>query len=273
MHKPKLIVCDIDSTLVVKHQTLTPKAKACIKELKENGVYFGIVSGRPLYQIYESYKMWEYDDFDVTIGMNGSSIYDAINQKEYHYYAMKKEWLKETIDLMAPFSTNPSVYRKDYQLFLKEDELMKMYSELAGFKVKQADHIEELYSEETAKIMFRLDNEGQMAEVEEWIKKHPSPHYAGFKTQPMLIEFCDKRVNKGFALEKFCTLHNIDLKDVIAFGDTTNDNEMLELAGCGVCLLNGSEDTKAIADMITEKTCDDDGWADFVEKHILPLVR
>jgi hydroxymethylpyrimidine pyrophosphatase-like HAD family hydrolase len=32
---------------------------------------------------------------------------------------------------------------------------------------------------------------------------------------------------------------------------------------------NGSDDTKAIADAITEKTCDEDGWADYIEKNVL----
>lgn len=272
MHKPKLIICDIDSTLVVKHQTLTPKAKACIDYLRSHGVYFGIASGRPLYQIRESYLSWGYEEMDLTIGMNGSVIYDGITHEEHHYYVMKKEWLKETIDLMSKFETNPSVYKENSQLFYKEDETLKLYRTLTNMKVEVADCIEQLYEEETAKIMFRLDHEEQMEEVEKWIKDHPSEHYVGFKTQPSLIEFCDSRVSKKTALEKFCEMHAIDLKDVIAFGDTTNDNEMLEAAGIGVCMKNGSEDTKAIANIITEKACDDDGWADFVEKHILPLL-
>lgn len=49
----------------------------------------------------------------------------------------------------------------------------------------------------------------------------------------------------------------------------TNDISMLQVAGVGVCMLNGSEDAKAAADLITEKSVEDEGWADFVEKHIL----
>ena len=44
---------------------------------------------------------------------------------------------------------------------------------------------------------------------------------------------------------------------------------MLQVSGLGVCMLNGSEDTKCISDRITNKTCDEDGWADFVELNIL----
>lgn len=53
----------------------------------------------------------------------------------------------------------------------------------------------------------------------------------------------------------------------MAFGDTTNDHTMLELSGVGVCLKNGSDDTKAIADIITDYPCDEDGWARFMEMY------
>lgn len=272
MKKIKCVICDIDSTLVVKHETLTPKAKEIIQQLRKEGVYFGIASGRPLYQIRYSIKEWGFDDFDVIIGFNGSTLWDGVNQEESNYYVMKKEWLKETIDLMAPFDTNPSIYKEDMQVFYKEDDLMKMFYEKMGLKVKVADSIEELYEEDNAKIMFRV-KENVMPEVEKWVKDHPSKNYVGFKTQPMLLEFCDSRINKGYALKKFCEKHDIALDEVVAFGDTTNDNEMLQVAGLGVCMRNGSDDTKAIADMITEKDCDEDGWADFMEHHIMPLIK
>ncbi len=59
----------------------------------------------------------------------------------------------------------------------------------------------------------------------------------------------------------------INTNDVIAFGDTSNDNEMLKAAGWGVCMKNGSNDTKAIADDITDFTCDEDGLGRYLEKN------
>lgn len=41
---------------------------------------------------------------------------------------------------------------------------------------------------------------------------------------------------------------------------------MLELAGIGVCLKNGAQDTKACADCITDFTNNEDGFAKFAEK-------
>ena len=58
------------------------------------------------------------------------------------------------------------------------------------------------------------------------------------------------------------------MEAVMAFGDTTNDNDLLAASGWGVCMQNGSDDTKQIADDITEKPCTEDGWADYMEKFL-----
>ena len=99
----------------------------------------------------------------------------------------------------------------------------------------------------------------------ETIKDKP---YVGFNTQPDLIEFSHKDSNKGYALEKYCELHNIDINKCISYGDTTNDNKMLEKT-YGVCMLNGSADTKACAKIITDETCEEDGFALFLERNLL----
>ena len=50
MKKPKLIICDIDGTLVVKHQKLTPRTKKIIDDLRSDGVYFGVASNRAAFR-------------------------------------------------------------------------------------------------------------------------------------------------------------------------------------------------------------------------------
>lgn len=268
MNKPKLIICDIDNTLVPRHKNIMPRAKNIIDALRKHGIAFGTASGRPLYQINECYERWGCNKIDVTIGFNGGVLWDAAKQEEHVFHIMKKEWLHEIIELMSCFDTNPSIYLNNNQLFLKEDDHMKQYQTA----VRIVKDISEFYQTDNAKIMFRVD-EKIMSDVERWINIHPSDYYAGFKTQSSLVEFCDKRVNKAYALDIYCKLHSISPCDVIAFGDTTNDNEMLKYAGLGVCMLNGSDDTKEIADMITEKECDEDGWADFMEHYILSMIQ
>ena len=43
----KLVICDIDATLVNEKKELTPRTKEALIKLHEKGIYFGIASGRP----------------------------------------------------------------------------------------------------------------------------------------------------------------------------------------------------------------------------------
>lgn len=269
--KVKLLIADIDSTIIVKHGLLSEKSKRCIDTLREHGVYFGLATGRPLVQIYPTLEKWGYEDFDVLLAYNGATIWDGIEKKEYNFFTMKKEWIKETIDLMSKFESNPSIYVGHQQWFKKEDYWVNDSARSSGLEVYFVKDLSEFYQEDHEKIMFRVD-EKDMPEIEAWVNARPNENWVGFKTQPNLMEFCDKRVNKGFGLQAYCDLKGFSVEDVIAFGDTTNDNELLKVAGLGVCLLNGTEDTKAVADVITEKTIEEDGWGEWVETHyIKPL--
>lgn len=124
-----------------------------------------------------------------------------------------------------------------------------------------------MWQQPVGKIMFRVQEE-DMPLIEEHYQKNKPNSIIGFKTNPMAFEFADPRASKGVALENFCKLHNIDIKDSMAFGDTSNDNEMLKVAGIGVCLLNGTDDTKAFADYITEFDVDHNDFSNFIIKTI-----
>jgi len=271
IEKVRLVICDIDSTLVttVKRE-LTPKTKEVIDRLHKHGVYFGIASGRSIdQQLSKNAKEWGFDyEFDVLIGMNGSELWDGINNKRYDYYKLKKEWMKEIIELMEPFHLNPFLYYKGKMLCQRVDDLTRKSSKKNRTDITVAKDISEMYAEENAKIMFRTP-EAMMDEVEEYVNQHPSPYYKAFKTQTTMLEFADKRVNKALALQHFCDMNQIPVDQIMSFGDMNNDNEMLQYSGWGVCMINGSDETKAIAKDITTKSNDEDGFAIYMEKNYL----
>ncbi|MDD2592447.1 MAG: HAD family hydrolase [Erysipelotrichaceae bacterium] len=268
--KIKLIVCDIDGTLVKNDRTLSSLTKEVIEEIYRKGIYFGIASGRSVdQQLYYQAKNWGFDrNFELLIGMNGSQMWDGINEKRYDYYKLKREWLKEIVEMMEPFDLNPFLYANGKMLSKRLDRKTKASSIRNKTKVKIAKDLSELYAEENEKIMFRID-EDRIDEILDYVNANPSPNYKAFKTQTTMLEFTDRRVSKSVALKEFCINNDINLAQVMSFGDMSNDNDLLEVSGVGVCMSNGSEDTKAIADIITDKSNEEDGFAHFIINNIL----
>lgn len=265
--KLSLVLCDIDSTLINNDRELTPRTKKIIQRLHHQGIYFGLASGRPVDELQRYAPGWGLDfPFEFLIGMNGSELWDELDQKQYDSYKLKKEWIKEILVAMRPFPSNAFIYQ-DGKLFAQRiDEAMKHSAVTSQKPIHVIESDEELYAQDNAKIMFRMSKE-QTLEVEAYFKAHPNPYYKAFKTQSTLIEFADRRVSKAIALDPICQHHAIRLEDIWAFGDTTNDNTMLEKCGLGICMANGTEDTKAIADVITRFDNDHDGVADFIQEH------
>lgn len=66
-------------------------------------------------------------------------------------------------------------------------------------------------------------------------------------------------VDKGFGLLKFCQVFSLTTDEVIAFGDGPNDDTMLEMAGIGVGIKGGKENTLNVADYVCKKTIEDGG--------------
>lgn len=263
----KVISSDIDGTIIDKTHEITPIAASTIKKIQDKGIIFGLASGRPVEDIMNKYKEWGLENqFDFLIGYNGGELWDKKTNKKYEFNKLKKEWLKEIVELMNKFDVNTHIYKPGIYLSSVETDRAwySSYKNKRQFVV--AKSLDEFYDAENCGIMFRcklID----MPKIEEMFSKLDKP-YVGFKTQPDMFEFSSKESNKGYALKEFMKLHNINPNDVLAIGDTTNDNEMLKVCH-GVCMKNGSEDTKKCAEMITKKNDNENGFVDFIEEYIL----
>ena len=264
-----LVICDLDNTLVGHGMgsAMTERTKEMIRRLYKHGVSFGIASGRPLDELQAYAGIWGLEkEINVFVCLNGSELWDGSTGQVFDYYKLKKEWMKEVIELLEPFDLNPYIYYHGAFLCKRDDFGVERSAQRAHKPVIVARDISELYQEDNAKIMFRV-KEGQMEEVEHFLEEHPSPYYHGFKTQETLLEVANRKVSKAYAMERYCESHGIPLGQVLAFGDTSNDNDMLIAAGKGVCLINGSDDTRAIADDITALPSGEDGVAVYMEEH------
>lgn len=269
MEKIKLILCDIDNTLVPKHQDLSERAVQAIHQLKKSEILFGLASGRSISQLHRLETSWNIR-CDVIIGLNGSELYDGLDDFSEQLYFMEPAWIKACFEIMAPFDCNPTLRRDGISYVRNYDKNVAASS--AYIKNDHQVHIvkddAEFWQGPAFKVGFRVKAE-DMPAIEKRAAKFPSQAFKGFKTENTMFEFCNAEASKGSMLKRFCSRHDIDLRQVCCFGDMTNDISMLQAAGIGVCMLNGSEDAKAAADCISEKTADEDGWADYVEKHIL----
>lgn len=261
------IIADVDGTLVKDDRSMTEYTKDVIRKFRRNSIKFGIASGRDYRQLQGNAEKWDLEPFDMIIGMNGGQVYDRDTDTMHEYYLLAEETIKKIILMMEPLHLNPSMYMPDGVSFCRVvDEGTKESIKRNHKPVHVVKDLSEFWAHPTHKVMFRTTEE-QMPTVEAWANAHPSEKYRAFRTQTTMLEFMDPRVNKGMALTEYCKQYNVDIEHTIAFGDMTNDNELLKCAGLGICLLNGDNETKTCADKITDYTNNEDGFARYLVDH------
>ena len=67
---------------------------------------------------------------------------------------------------------------------------------------------------------------------------------------PFNGEIINRDFSKGDAVRRLAAAAGIPVADTVAFGDSMNDAEMITTAGLGICMGNGSDRLKALADEV-----------------------
>lgn len=81
-------------------------------------------------------------------------------------------------------------------------------------------------------------------------------------------KFTKAGVTKEKAIEQVCAACDVSLADITAFGDDLADIGMLKLCGTGIAMGNALDEVKESADMVIGRN-DEDGIAEYLEKAIL----
>jgi hydroxymethylpyrimidine pyrophosphatase-like HAD family hydrolase len=73
------------------------------------------------------------------------------------------------------------------------------------------------------------------------------------------IELFNATATKGEALKQLCRYLKIPVEQCIALGDADNDVDLLQVAGLGICMKNGTATCKEAADIISNYTNNQEG--------------
>ena len=93
-------------------------------------------------------------------------------------------------------------------------------------------------------------------------------HINYFTSNPLFLEFVDKKCSKALALERLSEYYGIHREEIIAIGDGYNDLPMIDYAGLGIAMGNAPEEIRQKADAVTLSN-DEDGVAAAIELYIL----
>jgi len=264
MDKIKLIVMDMDGTLLDSDKKVSVYTKSLLEKLSEDGYKLGIASGRPIIGLKRTIEALGIDGYiNFMTGSNGAELYDVDSGTENCFYQLEPGIIDDIINLYAPFNLNPYVYQGDNCYAYRNDSTIERAARNNHLGIVLCNLKEEIKTPQS-KLVFSTPP-GKMEQVESFYEAHKSGHYRAFKSQADMFEFVHPGLSKVYGIRYYCNQHGYNIGEVAAFGDTTNDIEMLRECGTGVCMCNGTEDARQAADIVTKYSNDEDGLAKELE--------
>ena len=263
----KLIVLDLDGTLLDDEKKVTEETLRIIKEIKDKDVYIALATGRPFnssYFVRESLDLMGRRDY--TISNTGAFIRRNFDGKIISDHSLSKKEIKkilkyeEKTDLQIAVYTRDALYNNSEELneaFKKDQEILK----LPRLKFRKVDDI---YSE-----VGRVNFMGDEAEVDKFLEKYKKDlekHFFIMRNEAYSLEVLNKKAGKLNAVKSLAEMLDIKLDEVMYFGDGKNDLEIMKNAGIAVAMENAEEELKDNADEITDNN-NEEGVAKYLKEY------
>ncbi|EJU07523.1 Cof-type HAD-IIB family hydrolase [Fusobacterium hwasookii] len=232
----KLVVCDMDGTLLTSNHRISDYTADIIKKIEDNGIKFMIATGRPYLDARHYRDSLELKSYLIT--SNGARAHDEDNNPIV-VENIPKEYVKRLLAYNVGKDIHRNIYLNDDWIIEYEiDGLVEFHKESGyGFNI---DDLNKYENEEVAKVFFLGKNE-DIENLEKNMEKEFQNDLSITVSSPFCLEFMKKGVNKAETLKKVLKLLNIKPEEVIAFGDSMNDYEMLSLVGKPFIMGNGNK--------------------------------
>lgn len=237
MNPIKIIFFDIDGTLVDPATgNISTRTREALNCLHKKGVLLCIATGRPPASLPDFGDL----HFDAFCTFNGSLCYT--DTETIHSNPLPPEAVRKVLENAAAIGRPVCVAVRSRLAANGIDGDLADYYRLAGLNLTVADDFASACEEDVYQIMLGC-REPEYASI-----------IGGVDSVKLAVSW-DRAADvipvssgKGAAIGKIFRYFHLDSSQAMAFGDSYNDIEMLQIVGTGVAMGNAAEAIQAIAD-------------------------
>jgi Cof subfamily protein (haloacid dehalogenase superfamily) len=251
----KMIVFDLDETLLRKDKSISEYTKSILKQCRESGIKIVYATGRG----GSAERVAPSSLFDAKITMNGAMV--QVDEVIIHNCLIPYNIARPVLVAcdQRGLKTASNISSMHYSNFVTSDE----WPNITNYKIvdfsKHDIDAEKLYA-----IVNNIDDVN-------YIENHlPKDLYVTVSKDNM-AQIMHKDATKSKAISELARFWNIAQSQIIAFGDDLNDIDMLSYAGTGIAMENARNEVKAVADFTCQSN-EEDGVAKWIAENILNKV-
>ncbi len=258
MQKCKMLLFDLDGTLLQSDKSISNRTLSALKKCKENGILIGASTSRS-----EQNSLVCLSELkpDILISSGGALV------KYSDKYIYRAEFSSDETNEMIDMARN--ICGKDCEITIDTIDA-HYWNYKADPKKIDKSWGDSIYTD------FSNFSECSLKMCVEIFEQDKADELAGRLSDCDCIRFSDgywykftkKNATKENAIMKIMGVCGFAADSIIAFGDDYADIGMLELCGIGVAMGNAIDEVKDKADIVIGSN-DEDGIADFIEKEII----
>ena len=262
MNNIRMIVIDLDGTLLDSNKSISSKNIDYLKSLRKDGYIIVIATGRILDSAIYITKGAEFADY--IISNTGSIIYDNKLKKIIYKSSIDKDILSkicalydDNVDYIemcdAHYYNRYTTKDNSIHIFCQRinnlDDFIKNH-DITAVEIKMNDKIEILYD-------YIVNN---FNSLDVYIMQDSY-------LPDRWIQIINKDTNKYNSIKIISEIEKVNNNEIIAFGDSVNDLDMINNSGISVAMENAVVEVKNAATYIT-KSHDDNGVVYFLENYL-----
>ncbi|MDH7603345.1 MAG: Cof-type HAD-IIB family hydrolase [Melioribacter sp.] len=263
----KLVVFDLDGTLLNDKNKISATTIELVKKLKEKGVKFSIASGRLLSSFVEHIKLL---DIDIPIiSLDGAYVANPITNQILFESLMKENHVKRALNLSEKYTLNVALCCHDAIHYTENNSIIKSFVDKYGadFRLIKSYHD---CVDKVLEIIMVSEFSNKIRKVH---SKMIFPYTFGVQTSYYksnnhggiyYLELRKMGSNKGKGLKKLCNYLQINLKETAVIGDWYNDVPLFHSKAYKVAMANAVPEIKKIANLITSKDNNEEGINEFL---------
>lgn len=266
----KMVVCDMDGTLLNSDLQISKENLDAINALREKGIRFCIATGRPEQLVKEYIGPLQMED--PMILYNGSVIGHPFKKNRLYEMTLKKDDIQSIIEYCEENEITYMLYTQDriiskpnYRVDFFE-ERNKLLSKKNQCVFEDIQDIEEILKYNISKILLIESNQEKYEKTKTMVSQYSQLEIVA--SQKGFIDINPEGASKGNALQILANHFGYTLDEVVVFGDQDNDASMLEIAGIGIAMEGASTNAKNAASDQTISN-NDSGVAYWINKNIL----
>ncbi|TKC19118.1 Cof-type HAD-IIB family hydrolase [Robertmurraya kyonggiensis] len=257
----KMLVLDLDGTILDSNHNISKRMVNLVQSLKKQLIYVVLATGRSVSDSYKYYLELDLDTY--MLNYNGALMWNPRQNSviESRYMWEGKKIINYLYKNQKKFEIINIILSADTKTFLLNNNnsylTNMMVSEYLDYEYCSFTELMEINNFQRVIISVPNNNRHQICSL--LVDKFKDISIYPWKGKKDIIDLSINSVDKWVNVNRLAKMLGISNENIVSVGDGSNDYSLIKNSGTGIAMKNGNTELKKVANYVSEFTNDEDG--------------